>query len=215
MLLAIDTSSSQIGLACIDPSGLLAECSWSSGRDHTAQLLPQLDLLIRHLGRTRTDIRALGVALGPGSWSGMRVGLSTVKGLALALDLPVIGVGTLEALAYQFGGAGLPTVPIVRLGRDRLAAPGSDGIPQNTTVELLAADVVGKALFCGDIDSDIRAALTERLGKRARFPEPAASLRRPGYLAELAWKRFQAGDVDDIAILEPIYLGQPVRLAQP
>src|SRR5512138_2392353 len=101
MLLAIDTSTTQTGLACYDASGVLGECVWHSGRDHTAQLLPQLTLLLRHIGRASSAISAIAIALGPGSWSGLRVGMSTAKGLALARGLPLVGVGTLDALAYQ------------------------------------------------------------------------------------------------------------------
>src|SRR5919205_367202 len=102
MLLAIDTSTTQTGLACYDHQGLLGECIWHSGRDHSAQLLPQLTLLLRHLGRARAEISAVAVALGPGSWSGLRVGMSTAKGFALACGVPIIGIGTLEALLYQY-----------------------------------------------------------------------------------------------------------------
>ena len=73
MLLAIDTSTTQTGLACYDTTGVLGECIWQSGRDHTAQLLPQLTLLLRHIGRGSSAISAIAVALGPGSWSGLRV----------------------------------------------------------------------------------------------------------------------------------------------
>jgi tRNA threonylcarbamoyladenosine biosynthesis protein TsaB len=219
MLLAIDTSTIQTGLACYDERGLLGECTWLSGRDHSAQLLPQLSLLLRHLGRARQEISAVAVALGPGSWSGLRVGMSTAKGFALARGVPVIGVGTLDALAYQHDRPGLATIPLIRLGRERFASGTMPRQrdqrrliePRNVTLAEIAAETTGRALFCGDIDPDIQAALGERLGARAVFPTPAASARRPGYLAELAWQRFQAGDTDDVATLEPIYLGQPVR----
>jgi tRNA threonylcarbamoyladenosine biosynthesis protein TsaB len=219
MLLAIDTSTIQTGLACYDERGLLGECVWRSGRDHSAQLLPQLSLLLRHLGIARDDIRAVAVALGPGSWSGLRVGMSTAKGFALARGVPVIGIGTLDALAYQHDRPGLTTTPLIRLGRERFASgtqPRHGDArrtiePRNVTLAEIAAETTSRALFCGDIDPDVQAALRERLGARAIFPSPAASARRPGYLAELAWQRFQAGDTDNPATLEPIYLGQPVR----
>jgi len=219
MLLAIDTSTNQTGLACYSEGGLLGECIWQSGRDHSAQLLPQLSLLLRHLGRSHDEISAVGVALGPGSWSGLRVGMSTAKGFALARGVPVIGVGTLDALAYQHHHAGMTTVPLIRLGRDRFASGtlprhgdtrGSIE-PRNVTLAEVAAETTGRALFCGDTDPDVQAALRELLDARAIFPTPAASTRRPGYLAELAWQRLQAGDTNNVATLEPIYLGQPVR----
>ena len=219
MLLAIDTSTTQTGLACYDERGLLGECIWQSGRDHSAQLLPQLSLLLRHLGRARDEISAVAVALGPGSWSGLRVGMSTAKGFALARGVPVIGVGTLDALAYQHDRPGLTTIPLIRLGRERFASgttprhgDGRHSIqPRNITLAEIAAETTGRALFCGVVEPDVQAALRERLGTRAVFPPPAAGARRPAYLAELAWQRFQAGDTDNPATLEPIYLGQPVR----
>jgi len=219
MLLAIDTSTTQTGLACYSERGLLGECVWLSGRDHSAQLLPQLILLLRHLGRGRDEISAVGVALGPGSWSGLRVGMSTAKGFALARGVPVIGVGTLDALAYQHNRSGMTTVPLIRLGRERFASGSMPRHgdkrksiePHNVTLAEIAAEATGRALFCGDTDPDVQAALRELLGARAIFPTPAISMRRPGYLAELAWQRLQAGDTDDVATLEPIYLGQPVR----
>lgn len=219
MLLAIDTSTAFTGLACYDARGLAGECAWHSGRDHTAQLLPQLTLLLRHIGRARDEIRAVAVALGPGSWSGLRVGLSTAKGLALARNLPVVGVGTLDALAYQHARPGLTVYPLVRLGRERYATAERGAghgerrpiTPVNTTLAELAAGVGGAALFCGDIDGEVQATLSRLLGERARFPSPAANARRPGFLAELAWERLAAGHADAVATLEPIYLGQPVK----
>src|SRR5215216_2487566 len=220
MLLAIDTSTTQTGLACYSERGLLGECVWQSGRDHSAQLLPQLSLLLRHLGAGREEISAVGVALGPGSWSGLRVGMSTAKGYALARGVPIIGIGTLDALLYQYERPGATTVPLIRLGRERFAtgAAHKHGAgrtviePRNVTLAEISAETTGRALFCGDVDADVQVALRERLGSRALFPSLAAIARRPGYLAELAWQRLQAGAVDDLATLEPIYLGEPVRL---
>lgn len=223
MLVAIDTSTVQTGLACYDDQGVLAECVWHSGRDHSAQLLPQLDLLLRHLGRPRDAISAVAVALGPGSWSGLRVGLSTAKGLALARGLPLIGVGTLDALVHQFERPGAATVPIIRLGRERYAsgqAPphasrGAALVPRNVTLAELCAETNGRALFCGDVGPEEQAVLRGQLGARALFPAPAARVRRPAFLAELAWQRLQSGAADERASLEPIYLGEPVKLRAP
>jgi tRNA threonylcarbamoyladenosine biosynthesis protein TsaB len=223
MLLAIDTSTTRIGLACYDAQGVLGECVWHSGRDHSAQLLPQLTLLLRHLGRTRDSIQAVAVALGPGSWSGLRVGLSTAKGLALAQNIPIIGIGSLDALAYQYEQPGAATIPLIRLGRERYAtgqpSPTTSGyatlVPRNVTLAEVCAETTGRALFCGDIDASVQATLREYLGDRALFPAPAARLPRPGFLAELAWQRLHIGAVDDLTSLEPIYLGEPVKVRAP
>lgn len=222
MLLAIDTSTDYTGVACYDQRGLLGECAWQSGRNHATQIMPQVDLLVRHLGLTHTDLTAVGVARGPGSWSGLRVGMSTAKGLALARDIPIIGVGTLDALVYQHRSPRLPVYPLIRLGRDRYAtaafAPTAPwqriGEYRNVTLEDVIAEVQQPTLFCGDIDGEVAATLRGALGARAQFPAPVANVRRPGYLAELAWQRLQQSDIDQLAALEPIYLGQPVKPKQ-
>lgn len=219
MLLAIDTATALTGLALYDAHGPLAESVWGSGRNHTAQLLPQIDALLRYIGATPADVTVLAVGLGPGSWSGLRVGLSLAKGMALAGDLPLIGIATLEALAYQYAPTPLPVYPLIRLGRDRYAtAPfvAQDCLERlapdrNLTLAELCADVSGRALFCGDLDAATIAALQRGLGERAVLPAPAARVRRPAYLAELAWQRHLARDYDDLATLEPRYLGEPVR----
>lgn len=219
MLLAIDTSTAYTGLACYDASGMLGECSWFSGREQTVQLLPQLDMLLRHLGRTPLDITVVGVARGPGSWSGLRVGMSTAKGLALARDLPLIGIGTLDALAYQHFHPSTPVCPIIRLGRERFAIAKFTESPvapflansHNVTLGEIVAASSGGTLFCGDLDGEVRTALEHALADDAHFPTPAANIRRPGFLAELAWQRWQAGSTDDRATLEPVYLGQAVK----
>lgn len=215
MLLAVDTSTADAGIACYDGErGVIGECVWRAGRDHTAQLLPQIDLLLRHMRCARSDIQAVAVALGPGSWSGLRVGMSVAKGFALARDLPLIGIGTLQALAHQHRVAHLRVVPLINLGRGRVATLTDDAQDaQNVTLADLAAMMNEPALFCGDIDAETQATLRRLLHDRARFPSPAANVRRPAFLAELAWKRLIAGDHDSVAALEPIYLGQPVKAA--
>lgn len=220
MLLAIDTSTGLTGLALYAADGPRAECVWASGRNHTAQLLPQLDAMLHYVGAERGDLRAVAVALGPGSWSGLRVGMCVAKGLALAGGLALLGVGTLDALAYQHARPDLPVFPLVRLGRDRFAVaefrpdgagPGRQGPDRNMTVAELCAAITGPALCCGDLDGDTSAQLRRSLGAAVQLPPPAAGLRRPSYLAELAWRRLAAGERDDLATLEPIYLGEPVK----
>ncbi len=220
MLLAIDTATGLTGLALYDAQGPRAECVWVAGRNHTAQLLPQLEALLRHLGAARTDLTAVAVGLGPGSWSGLRVGMSVAKGLALAGGLPLLGIGTLDALAYEHARPGLPVYPLIRLGRERFAAaaflpdeegPGRQGPDRNLSLTELCAEIAGPTRFCGDLDADTASQLRRLLGENAHLPAPAAALRRPAFLAELAWRRLVAGERDDLVTLEPIYLGEAVK----
>jgi tRNA threonylcarbamoyladenosine biosynthesis protein TsaB len=219
MLLAIDTSTALTGVACYDESGLLGECTWESGRNHTAHLMPQLQMLLRHIHRRPNEIRAVAVALGPGSWSGLRVGMSVAKGMVVAGGLSLLGVGTLDVLAAPHQHRRLPVAPLLRLGRERFAVAWfdeSDGWRrvseyENVTLDELCTRITEPTLLCGDIDAAMREHLRRDTSERAVFPSPAANLRRPGYLAELAWPRFVAGEHDSLETLEPLYLGEPVK----
>lgn len=219
MLLAIDTSTYLTGLALHDGTAIIAAADWYSGRDHSAQLLPQLDMLLRHSRRNRAEITAVGVALGPGSWSGLRVGLSIAKALVLAADVALLGIGTLDILARGQANSALPIYPLIALGRDRFATARFSGGPQpqrceadrNLSLGELAALIDAPACLCGELDAPNRERLRAALGERAIFPPADQNLRRSSCLAELAWQRFAAGERDNPTTLEPIYLGEAVR----
>src|SRR5512146_2506000 len=98
MLLAVDTSTAQVGLALYDGSQVISEYAWRSSQRHTVELAPAIFELLNRCGLTMEDIHALGVALGPGSFTSLRVGLSLAKGFAFARHLPLIGIPTLDVL---------------------------------------------------------------------------------------------------------------------
>lgn len=218
MLLAIDTSTDHSGIALHNGRSVLAECAWFSGRRHAEQVLPLLDLLLRDLDATPADLTAVAVATGPGSWNGLRVGMSTAKALVIARGIPIIGVPTLDVLAYPHRARALPVVPMVRLGRDRYGTAvyrHTSAWERVTEWQNLALDqlpgLTDVGLFCGDVDEAARALLIERLGDAAAFATGADNVRRPAALADLAWQRLEAGAVDDVVSLEPLYLGNPVK----
>src|SRR3972149_6932265 len=99
MLLAVDTSTLQVGLALFDGERIMAEWIWTSQQHHTTELAPALAELIKRCQVNIEDLQVLGVALGPGSFTSLRVGLALVKGIALARHLPLIGVPTLDIIA--------------------------------------------------------------------------------------------------------------------
>lgn len=222
MLLAIDTSTNDSGIALYDGERVLAECAWHSGRRHAEQVLPLIDHLTQSLDLDPADLAAVAVATGPGSWSGLRVGMSLAKAIAEARGLPIIGVPTLDALAYPHRHGALPVVPMVRLGRDRYGVAvyrRQDGWQRTTPFQNLALEALpgltDVGLFCGDVDGAARALLIERLGDAATFATGVDNVRRPAALAEIAWQRLAAHDTDEIVTLEPIYLGSPVKEPRP
>ena len=213
MLLAVDTSTAQVGLALYDGAQVISEYAWRSTQRHTVELAPAIFELLKRCGLTMDDIQVLGVALGPGSFTSLRVGLSLAKGLALSRHLPMIGIPTLDILAAAQPTSKLPLVVAIQAGRRRLAVGWyksskngwqSRGPARVVTVEVLADEVKNPVIICGELTSEERQKLTEKV--EVHLVSPAQSVRRPAVLAELAWTRWQKGEVDDQAKLAPIYL---------
>jgi tRNA threonylcarbamoyladenosine biosynthesis protein TsaB len=213
MLLAVDTSTMQTGLALFDGSQVLAEMIWQSHQHHTVELAPALAELLKRTEVKVSGIEALGVAIGPGSFTSLRVGLAFVKGLALARKLPVIGIPSLDILAAAQPIVKMPLAAILQAGRTRIALGWykveenrwkSDGEIKITTVDALADSIDAPTLVAGELTSEERQRLTRK--KAIRLAPPSLCMRRPAVLAELAWTRWQFGKVDEAASLAPIYL---------
>lgn len=220
LLLAIDTSTRQAGVALFAESrGLLAEYNWHSANRHTEELLPAVDLLLGSAGATGADLAVVGVALGPGSFSGLRVGLAAAKGLALASGIPLVGVPTLDVTAYPHQAQPVHVVAIAQAGRGRVYfAPYAHGPagwgPQAPYALGTLLDIANLTFrptaFVGELTATDRETLSQFVGKqRAVFLPASQNLRRAGHLAELAWRRFATGEADDPASLSPLYLQQP------
>ncbi|MDQ6695251.1 MAG: tRNA (adenosine(37)-N6)-threonylcarbamoyltransferase complex dimerization subunit type 1 TsaB [Chloroflexota bacterium] len=229
MILAIDTSTDYAGIALYKAGvGVIAEQTWLSGREQTTQLLPTLQRLMQLAGATTEEIIGIGVATGPGSFSGVRIGISTAKAMAYALQIPLYGVPTLDILAYSHAAVTAAQIcSVLSMGRGRYAwalyrtrgaqwqklTPYAAG-----TVEELCTTMQGyktnvATLFCGEIVPDLAERLADTLGKEAAIAPLASSLRRAGYLAELAWQRATRGESDDPTTLQAIYL-QPSAPAE-
>ena len=214
MLLAIDTSTAQLGLALYDGASVLAEMTWTSQARHTVELAPALSGLLARTGHPMADLTALGVAIGPGSFTSLRVGLAFAKGLALARKLPLIGVPTLDAVAAAIPVQSIPLVAVLQAGRGRIAAGWyqagesrwqAQGPVRTTSADDLAESIQHPTLVVGELNIEER----QRLARKRRnilLASPAQSVRRPALLAELAWERWQAGQVDELASLAPVYL---------
>ena len=214
MLLAVDTSTRWIGLALYDGSQVIAEEAWQSRNNHTIELAPAVAGLLKRSGINPGSLSVLAVALGPGSFTSLRIGLGLVKGMALALHLPILGVPTLDILAASQPVQEWPLAAILQAGRGRIAlgwymekegAWCAHEDARVTTVEELSQSIHKPTLICGELTAEERHLLA-RKRKNAMLASPASSVRRPAFLAELAWQRWQAGQVDDPVTLSPVYL---------
>ena len=214
MLLAIDTSTAQVGLALYDGVQLYGELYWQSHAHHTQELAPAIAELLSRSAVTLEAVQAVGVALGPGSFTSLRVGLALAKGLALARHLPLIGIPTLDVLAAAQPVKSQVLVAVLQAGRGRLAAGWYKAVKQGwqtqgpvtvTTIAELSRRIRQQTWVCGELTASERARLARKF-KNVLLASPAQCVRHPGILAELAWEKWQAEQTDPAATLTPIYL---------
>lgn len=213
MILAIDTSTARLGIAVYNGSEILAENCWSSPNRHTVSLAPAIDEMLNNLEIEKKKLKAVAVALGPGSFTSLRVGLSFAKGISLGLGIPVIGIPTLDITANQQPLDEIPLCAFLQAGRGKLAASFyeakrgrwvSDGEIEIYTAETLSDVITVPTVLTGEFDADMRTVF--RKNKNIKMSGPAASLRRAGYLAEAAWRIYEKGEYPEVSSLAPIYL---------
>lgn len=219
VVLAIDTATRIAGLALYSQDEVLAEETWHTRGNHTVELMPALTGMMTRQRIRPQDLGGLVVSNGPGSFTGLRIGMAIAKGLAMALNIPLVGVPTLDAVAYAHMPLRLPTWAVVAAGRGRYAAAmyrarrgelKQIGPYQIAYLEALEPYEHRKTLYCGELGGAAMEKLRGAFSDLAVFPASAAMLRRPAFLAELGWKRLAAGERDDVATLTPIYLQQTV-----
>jgi tRNA threonylcarbamoyladenosine biosynthesis protein TsaB len=218
MLLAIDTATHFAGLALYGQGQVWAEEIWYSAMTHTVELMSRIQRILSTQQVAVEALAGIGVSLGPGSFTGLRIGLAAAKGMALPYRLPLIGVSTLDVVAYPHQEAGQPVWAIIQAGRGRIGVACYDRAegewtqtvaPTLTTFEGLCDLAAEPAVFTGEIDDQAASLLRERLGQAATIPSPSLRVRRMACLAELAVARLARNDVDDLATLAPIYLQHP------
>ena len=214
MLLAVDTSTQSIGVALYDGVQILSEMVWVSDQYHTVELAPTVESLMDRSGVSSSELRVVEVALGPGSFTGLRIGLAFAKGMALAKHLDIIGIPTLDILAASQPLDELPMATVLHAGRGRLAVgwykkssnawKSMDDVQVKTSREL-AAGIKSPTIVCGELTAEEQR-IFRRKRKNVILHSPAQCLRRPSFLAELGWQRWRKGQNDDPAALTPIYL---------
>ena len=217
MELAIDTSTNIVSIALSNKGEILAVLTWRTRQTHTIELLPNLLCLLQQAKVELASIEAIAVAKGPGSFNGLRVGLSTAKGLAFTLHIPLLGVNTLEAEAYPFAFTGLPLRAIQKAGRQEIATAvyrqKDDDWQCLETDNLASIETLGRrtkqrTLFCGEITADMARQIQQNLGRRAIICQNNDPSRGTS-LATLGWRRLSKGQHDDLLTLQPIYLRPP------
>jgi tRNA threonylcarbamoyladenosine biosynthesis protein TsaB len=214
-LLTIQTATPAGSVALTAGERLLGELFFDCRRPHGSWLIAAVDRLCREAGMTVGKLDGFGVTTGPGSFTGLRVGLATIKGLALASGKPVAGVSTLQTLALQAPHAALPVCALLDARKQEVYAGiyrWQDGWPRPLAgervlpPEQLLADITGDVLFVGDGARAYRTLITRQLGSRAHFLPAAYDPPRAAHAALLARRAFEAGAAQPAAAVNPVYI---------
>jgi tRNA threonylcarbamoyladenosine biosynthesis protein TsaB len=220
-ILALDTSSVLTAVAVADGERVLAEDGSPSGDRHGEVLLPRIQAQLSAAGLSLSQIELIGVGLGPGSFTGLRVGVATAKGLALATGIPICGVSSLEVLARGVLDAADRAAVVLDAGRGELCAAvyaRAGDHPElvlpllRATPEVVAERVVealhgaGSAVLCGSGVRSQSLSFARLLGPRAQVADATRDTPRALHVAAAARARFASQGAADRAALEPIYL---------
>lgn len=217
-LLAIDTSSAYASVAVFDGSAVIAEETWNARRRHDDHLFTAIERVLVLAGASIADVSRVAVAIGPGSFTGLRVGIAAAQGMARGSAVALVGVPTCDAVAWPLSGLARRVCVLIDAGRDEhYSAMYRDrrGRWERTseieigTLADLARRIGTETVFAGDVDGATAAELRDRLGRRAILPSVAARVRRAGSLAEIGWARLEVGETVVGDALEPIYIRPP------
>ena len=214
-VLALDTSTMMSSVAIVDGEHVIAEQNLNNKIGHSERLIPSIDTVLKTAGCKLADIDAFAVAIGPGSFTGLRIGLAAAKGFAFSLGRPVVGISSLKALAYNLSGSEYLVASILdaRRGEYYIAVNRFNG----SSIENILADSVmppdelidyikslkEKVAFVGDGVCRLRDVIDEQLGDSAILPLPDAIYPSASNIARLAHKRLDSGDADLISMCRP------------
>ncbi|MGB5421255.1 MAG: tRNA (adenosine(37)-N6)-threonylcarbamoyltransferase complex dimerization subunit type 1 TsaB [Desulfobacterales bacterium] len=214
-ILAVDTATSGCSVALTDGEHLLAEINLVSTQTHSRHLAGMIGEACRLAGLAVGEMDAYAVVKGPGSFTGLRIGVSTVKGLAEAAGRPIVGISALQTLAEQAAASTPLVCPLIDARRGEVYFSTYRMI-DGVLVERHLEGVLGPNQALHSIDAPCtfvgngavlyRSMIRDNLGDGACFAHPMAHLIRASTVARLAWKRLENGDSDEIMHFVPAYV---------
>lgn len=216
--LAIDTSTAVMGVALLNEQKIYAEMITNLKKNHSIRLMPTIDQLFAEVKWEPKDIDLIAAAKGPGSYTGVRIGVTTAKTFAWALNIPIIGVSTLETMAYeQHHFSGLIS-PLIDARRGQIYTGLYKKI-QGKWLNLehdriiLLADWLNmlkqkqeEVLFVGDDVQLHQPEISQALGSQAEFSSPAFNIPRPSNIGWIGQQLYQQGNRDNLFDFAPAYL---------
>jgi tRNA threonylcarbamoyladenosine biosynthesis protein TsaB len=215
-VLGVDAATDICGVALMEDGHLLCEYRLKTGFFHAEHLLLLIDRVLKDQKLELADLDGLALTIGPGSFTGLRVALSTVKGLLAGSDKPVVAVSTLEALAWNLPMASDPICTLLDAKKQEVYA-ALFAFEESGELKRLMDDQVispatllerlsGRTLFIGEGAHRYRNLIVERLGRRARFAPPSQQASKASIVAQIGLERLRQGLRVDIKTLTPNYL---------
>ncbi len=214
-ILAVDTATQSCSVAVVDKESLLAEVTLGSVQTHSKHLVKLINQVNTLSGLTISELDGFAVTRGPGSFTGLRIGISTVKGLAAASGKPVVGVSSLEALASQCFASSYLICPLIdarkgevyyssyRLEDGRLIQISKEQV--KPPAEVLKG-ISEPSLFVGNGSLLYRAEIERKMGNFAYFAPTSLNIIRAATVGHLSMKRIENRNTDEIAKLVPHYI---------
>jgi len=229
-ILAVDTATTSLSVAVMDGGSLVTEITRSTGETHARHLMTLVDTALNLSGLSAADLEGFAVTIGPGTFTGLRIGLSSVQGMATAVSRPVAGISSLDALAAQAAPVSQETGSVVcaMLDARRQEVYGGcyrhDGQavmplsePRVGPPHVLAGGIDASCIFVGSGALLYQDVLREKLGDRFALAAPPVHVIRGETIARLALAMFENESVPVNRVLQPLYLRKSdaeINLAQ-
>ena len=217
-VLGIETSTKTGSVAVISEKGVIAQYSLNIEVTHSERLMSTVDRVLTDTGIPMSQFDGFAVAIGPGSFTGLRIGLSTVKGLALATGKPVAAVPTLQALAWNIPFAAHPVCPMLDARKNEVYAAlyTFDGSALMQTIpeaviplDKLCGLFAGRTVFTGEASRHYREEIEKLFGERALFAPRSAVLPSAASVAEIGLEMIKSGRYSAPDNLTPLYIRRP------
>ena len=217
-VLGIETSTKTGSVAIISDEGIIAQYSLNIEVTHSERLMATVDRVLKDTGIQMRQFDGFSIAIGPGSFTGLRIGLSTIKGLAFATGKPVAAVPTLKALAWSLPYSAYPICPLLDARKNEVYAAlyafNGSVLTQVLTERVvaltkLAGQLKGKTIFTGEASRLFRTEIMKNFGDAALFAPHSVSLPSAAAVAEIGLEMIKNGKRADPDSLSPMYIRRP------
>lgn len=214
-ILGIDTATMISGIGVTEDGEIVADFRYDVKLTHSEVLLSYIEKLIKKLKLKLENFDGFSVSIGPGSFTGLRIGLATIKGLGFASGKPIVGIPTLDALAFGSRGCIYPLVPVLDAKKKQVYAAvyhtQDNEIKRKTSYFVVdPSDLIQRipeeVAFTGPGINVFRSEIKKKMGKKAHFLRGEKTLPSGAAVAYMGWEKIKQGEKDDLLLLEPIYV---------